>query len=60
MGMASKKKKGKIRLPKSVGIRKIKPCSSLKPSGAKQYEQFKNINCVIPLLLEILKYLGSI
>lgn len=58
MGMAMRK--GKKRLPKSIGIRKIKPYSSLKPSGAKQYKQFKNINCVIPLLLEILKYLGSI
>lgn len=59
MGMAMRKRGGK-RLPKSVGIRKIKPYTSLKPSGAKQYEQFKNINCVIPLLLEILKYPGSI
>lgn len=59
MGMAMKKREKK-RLPKSVGLKKIKACSSLKPSGAKQYEQFKNINCVIPLLLEILKYLGSI
>lgn len=58
--MAMKKSRGKEKASQKYRNQKIKPCSLLKPCGAKQYEQFKNISCVISLLSEVFKYLGSI